>query len=128
MITEFLQKAHENLEDARVAVEQQRWNAAANRAYYAAYQAAIAALATEGMTKANHPHSWVQAQFSGILIQRRKLYASTMKSYLMTMQRLRDAADYSPIMVSKNDARTQLKHATELISSIARRLNYETQS
>ncbi len=51
MIQEFLQKAEENLRIARVAFDQAAYNASVNRSYYASFQAAIAALAAEGLKK-----------------------------------------------------------------------------
>jgi uncharacterized protein (UPF0332 family) len=118
MIQTFLEKAVENLDIAQVAFDNGAYNAVANRAYYAAFQSAIAALAREGITHEDNPHSWVQAQFSGILIQRRKLFSSLLKSHLLDMQRMRDDADYSTQMISKSKARTQLRQATEFVSSI----------
>ena len=45
MKSEFLAKAKENLTAARLCFENGLYNACANRTYYAALQAAIAALA-----------------------------------------------------------------------------------
>jgi uncharacterized protein (UPF0332 family) len=123
MTQQFLSKAQENLDDARMAFEHSRYNAVANRAYYAAFQAAIAALAKEGLTKKGHPHDWVQAQFAGVLIKRRKLYSSAMRSYLADMMILRETADYTETMISKTDARLQLKQATDIITSVTARLH-----
>jgi uncharacterized protein (UPF0332 family) len=122
LITEFLTKAQENLEDAERAFEEERYNASANRAYYAAFQAAIAALAHEGITHEDNPHAWVQSQFSGILITRRKRYPAILTSYLVPMQELRDRADYKPAFVSKRSASTQLRGAQQFLSFIIERL------
>jgi uncharacterized protein (UPF0332 family) len=104
------------------------YNAVANRAYYAAFQAAIAALAKEGLKKKGHPHDWVQAQFASMLIRQRKLYSSSMRSYLSDMILIRDDADYSDVMISKSRAQSQLQKATEIIWAIQKRLQYDTQS
>ena len=122
MIQEFLQKAEENLHIARVAFDQTAYNASVNRSYYASFQAAVAALATEGLKKKGHPHDWVQAQFSGVLIRQRKIYSSALKSYLVDMLEQRENADYSEMMISKADARLQLKQATEFVTSIVERI------
>jgi uncharacterized protein (UPF0332 family) len=50
LIQEFLTKARENLQAAEQAFSEGLYNASANRAYYAAFQAAIAALAAENVT------------------------------------------------------------------------------
>jgi uncharacterized protein (UPF0332 family) len=129
MMQEFLQKAQENLDDARVAFEQGRYNAVANRAYYASFQAAISALAAEGLKKKGHPHDWVQAQFSGVLIRQRKLYSSALKSHLVDMLKVRERADYTESMISKSQALIQLKQATEMVASIVERIQaHDTQS
>ena len=47
MRDEFLTKAKENIRAAEVLFEHQLYNAAVNRAYYAAFHAAIAALADQ---------------------------------------------------------------------------------
>lgn len=118
MVQEFLQKAEENLRITRLAFENGAYNASANRAYYASFHAAVAALAAEGLKKKGHPHDWVQAQFSGLLIRQRKLYPSAMKSYLVDMLEQREDADYSETMISKANARLQLKQATEFVTAV----------
>ncbi len=118
MIQEFLDKASENLRDSERALEEERWNASANRAYYACFQAAIAALAEENTTHPKNPHSWVQSQFAELLVKRRKRYPAAMASYLMPMQELRDKADYKPLSVSKGEATKQVRMAREFLSTI----------
>jgi uncharacterized protein (UPF0332 family) len=122
LIPEFLTKAKENLEDAEQALQEGRYNASANRAYYAAFQAAIAALAQESITHEKNPHSWVQAQFSERLIKARKYYPSKLASYLMDMQARRDTADYKPTMTSKKTAKEQVQQSKEFLSLIISRL------
>jgi uncharacterized protein (UPF0332 family) len=118
MITEFLEKAQENFEDAQVAFAQGRFNAASNRAYYAAFQAAIAALASHNIVHPKNPHDWVQAQFSGLLIKRRKQFPSKLASYLPSLQTVRDDADYKIIKVSKPRAARQVQMCEEFLSFI----------
>ncbi len=122
MITEFLAKAQENLLDAEQALEEGRYNASANRAYYAAFQAAIAALAEENIVHEKNPHSWVQAQFSERLIKARKYYPSKLASYLLDMQKIRDKADYKPVMTNQQNAKKQLHQCKEFLSYILSRI------
>lgn len=122
MIAEFLAKAQENLIDAEQALEEGCYNASANRAYYAAFQAAIAALAQENIVHEKNPHSWVQAQFSERLIKARKYYPSKLASYLLDMQQVRDTADYKPIMTSKKTAKEQVAQSKEFLSFIFSRI------
>src|SRR5215207_578497 len=69
----YIAKAQENLASAASELVNGRYNACANRAYYAAFQAAIVALLQAGI----HPprdawgHDFVQAQFAGQLVMRR---------------------------------------------------------
>ena len=73
MKTEFLAKAKENLTAAQICFENGLYNACANRAYYAALHAAVAALAHRGIKRNKIDHGQVQADFSGELIKRRKI-------------------------------------------------------
>ena len=79
---EFMDKARENLATAEICFENKLYNASANRAYYAAFQAAVSALADSGIKKEKLDHKWVQAEFSGRLITRRKTYPAKVKAYL----------------------------------------------
>lgn len=78
MQAEFLKKAQDNLNLAKHCLEQGLYDASANRAYYAAFQAAIAALAHAGIVNKKNDHKWVQATFAGELINRRKVYPNSL--------------------------------------------------
>ena len=97
----FLDKALENTKAAQLCFDNHLYNACVNRAYYAMYQAAIAALAAVGVKPISDTigHDWVQANFSRELINRRKLYAG-FKNYLADVQISRNKADYAPDSVS----------------------------
>jgi uncharacterized protein (UPF0332 family) len=123
LIHEFLAKAQENLRDAERAFEEERYNASANRAYYAAFQAAIAALAQENIMQDKNSHSWVQAQFSERLIKARKYYPVKLSSYLLDMQKVRDKADYKPNMTNQQSAKKQINQSKEFLSFIFLRLS-----
>ncbi len=118
MINEFLQKAGKNLEAARLCFENGFYDAAANRAYYAAFQAAVAALAQHGLTKDRLDHEWVQSQTSIRLIRQAKICPDKIKSYLSKMQSVRNIADYEPKSIGKKVARRQISKAEEMISVI----------
>ena len=90
MEKDLLEKANENLEAARLLFDAGLHNASANRAYYAAFHAAIAALSAAGIRMDNIKHANVQAQFSGKLIQRRKVYSSRLKTSLPELQDTRN--------------------------------------
>jgi len=99
------------------------YNASANRAYYAAFQVAIAALAHAGIiTTSRISHSAAQSLFATELIRRRKVYPSHLKSYLMDLQRVRDDADYESRTVSKKKALTQFKQAKASLEIITKEI------
>ena len=80
----FLEKAEECLLTAETEFLNARYNSCANRAYYACFQAAIAALLEAGI-RASGPqwsHEFVPGQFVGMLINRRKLYPGQLRSSL----------------------------------------------
>jgi uncharacterized protein (UPF0332 family) len=122
MRDEFLSKAKENLEAAQVLFDRQLYNAAANRAYYAAFQAAIAALAAQGLVPERQGHANIQANFARELIQRRKQYPRQFQAYLMDLQSVRDDADYKLKSVSRRIANNQLTKATEFVMTITRKI------
>jgi len=122
MRDEFLTKAKENFKAAEVLFEHQLYNAAVNRAYYAAFQAAIAALADQGIAIERRGHAAIQANFATELIQRRKRYPGHFRAYLMDLQSVRDDADYKLKSVSSRVARRQLNKAREFVEAIAMEL------
>lgn len=118
MKAEFLQKAAVNLNVARYCYEQSYYDAAVNRAYYASFQAAIAALADRDFVSAKNAHKWVQATFSQELINRRKIYPGRVASFLSDMLNVRNFADYSKTFISEKIASRQLARAEELVRLI----------
>ena len=120
MINEFIEKAGANLAVADLCFENEFFDAAANRAYYAAFQAAVAALARHGFTKDRLDHEWVQAQMNTQLIRRAKICPDKIKSHLPKMQTVRNIADYEPKRTGKKVAQRQIAKAEEMISVIGK--------
>jgi uncharacterized protein (UPF0332 family) len=78
----FWAKAGENLASANSEYINRRYNACATRCYYAAYQAAIVALLNADIQPRQTGfwrHDYVQAQFVGQLIGRRKFYSGDLR-------------------------------------------------
>jgi hypothetical protein len=75
-IDTYLVKAFESLDGTESEFGNRRYHNCANRLYYACFQAAIAALVQEGIAPPRRDvrwgHDFVQAQFAGQLIARRK--------------------------------------------------------
>jgi uncharacterized protein (UPF0332 family) len=83
----FLAKAQESLAGAESEFTNGRYNNCANRCYYACFQAAVAALSRAGIRPsgqgAEWGHAFVQARFAGELINRRKVYPSSLRGFLL---------------------------------------------
>lgn len=93
----FLGKAQESLSSAESDFVGGRYNSCANRCYYACFQAAIAALLFDGIRPPNdRGHDYVQGQFTGQLIYRRKRYPTDLRQTLLNNMKLRQTADYGP--------------------------------
>ncbi len=118
----FLKKAQDNLVLAKYCLENGYYDASANRAYYATFQAAVAALSIEGFANPKPEHKWTQSTFNGELIKRRKIYPSRLSSYLVDMIKVRIQADYSVEFVGKKTASRQLSKAEDFVATIAKEL------
>jgi len=114
----FLAKAGENIQAAELLFENEMYHASANRAYYAAFHAAVAALAHAGIELVGLGHDSVQARFNGELIRRRKVYPGRFKSYLPDLQTVRDDADYKLRLLSQRVAKRQLDKAKEYVETL----------
>jgi uncharacterized protein (UPF0332 family) len=116
-IETFTQRAEENLSSSAVLFEHGFWNASANRAYYAAFHAAVVFLLRNGIP-VEPDHRKVQNAFNGEAIARRKLLPSRWKEFLGELQDVRNNADYKNKGVSKSRAKEQLSRAREFILTL----------
>lgn len=123
MIDAFLGKADKNLQAAKVCFENELYDATANRAYYAAFQAAVAALASQGVKKERLDHKWVQAQFNARFIKKEKKIPGQLKSFLPKMIVIRERADYKSGGVSKALASKQIDRAEEFVLAVRKALS-----
>ena len=82
-----------------------RYNSCANRSYYSCFQAAIAALLRKGIGARGDRwgHDYVQAQFAGQLVNRRKRYDPGLRRVLADNQALRDQADCHTRLLKKSE-------------------------
>ncbi|MCX6155297.1 MAG: HEPN domain-containing protein [Candidatus Kapabacteria bacterium] len=112
----FKNKSIENIKIAEIAFDNECFNASANRAYYAVFHAAVAALFAIGLNP-RIDHVAVQTMFSDNFFNRRKIISSKYKGDLKELQEVRGKADYHE-GVSKNIAKKQLLKAKELIEII----------
>jgi uncharacterized protein (UPF0332 family) len=116
----FLDKALESLASAHADFAAARYNSCANRAYYAAFQAAIAALIQEGVSPrgGEWSHRFVMSEFSSTLIRRRHIVRSSLSSALNALMEKRNVADYESRSVSKQESRRSLRRAGEIVSVV----------
>jgi uncharacterized protein (UPF0332 family) len=112
----FLARVNENIEAAEMLLVAERYNASANRAYFAAFHAAIVVLFHFGYSP-EIDHKTVQASFNSFLIRQRKVFSSEMKSDLSEMFDVRGEADYRS-GVGKKKAIAQLKQVKHFISTV----------
>ena len=118
----YLAKATESLLTAESEFAHGRYNSCANRCYYASFQAAIAALLREGVvTSEQWKHDFVQAQFVGLLINRRKLYAASLRRVLAENRDLRVVADYTAELVTETHASRALRRTRAFVAAIQER-------
>ena len=115
MNTGFYDKAKRGIADAELLFAAERYEAAANRAYYACFHAAIAILKKFGIEHPKHPHDWVQAQFSSEIIHRRKIFPKSFASALSNIQTVRHFADYREDPIPKSIVTKQLREAQSFL-------------
>ena len=118
----YIAKALESLASAQADFVAARYNSCANRAYYACFQAAVAALFVANIRPANPrgewSHEFVQSQFNGLLINRRKLYPVSLRRTLRDTIEVREKADYTTSVVSRRVANRVLEHAQAFVQAI----------
>ena len=116
----FLAKAEESLTGAESEFANGRYNNCANRCYYACFQAAVAALLQAAVQPrgAQWSHTFVQGQFVGQLINRRKIYSGDIRDVLARTQLLRHMADYEYEQVSEVQAYRALRRARQFLAAI----------
>ena len=124
----YLRKARESLASAEADVAAGRYNSAANRAYYAAFQAAIAALIHNDIRPAEKgwQHKFVITQFSGKLIRRRKLLSAGLTETLEDLFSIRVIGDYEPHDVSRAQIERSIRNAARFVKEVEKSMKLST--
>jgi uncharacterized protein (UPF0332 family) len=119
----YLTKARKNLRTARSAHDQEDFDSCASRAYFAVFQAEIAALIqlTE-FRQDRWGHNRVQEEFNRRLIRARKLFPSSLRFIHNDLIGRRHIADYKEQHISGRTAERCLQHATGMVTLIAETL------
>lgn len=114
----FLEKAKRNIRAAQLLFDNELYDESANRAYYAAFQAALAMLSTLDLRIEKINHEAAQSIFNREFIHRRKIFPGKFKSYLLDLLFVRNNADYKPIFISKKRASRQIKKAKDFLERV----------
>jgi uncharacterized protein (UPF0332 family) len=118
----YLAKAAESLLTAESEFINGRYNSCANRCYYACFQAAVAALIQEGIRpRERWGHAFVQGQFVGQLIERRKRFRSDLRRVLSDNQIMRNQADYEVRNVTQAQAARALGRTRTFVIAVKQR-------
>lgn len=125
--TNYLGKAEEALAGAEREFAADAANNAANRAYYAAFLAAVAALWREGIRPRGRrgkslSHRQVRSEWSGRLIYRRKRYPASLHRALEDLWDWRVRADYEHESVSRRQAERAVTLSRRLVTAVQDRL------
>ena len=90
----FFNRAAENLKAAELLLDNELFNASANRAYFSVFHLALALLFKRGLNPAID-HNKVISQFINEFINKRKVFPSQFKEDLKGIKEGRRLADYS---------------------------------
>ena len=125
--TVYLEKAAEAISGANRELAAHAYNNAANRAYYAAYHAALAALWVERIRPASGmvgslSHQLAQAEWAGELVRRRHLYPADTRGTLQELRALRERADYWRRHITGRQARHAVAQSQRLVDAMRQRL------
>jgi uncharacterized protein (UPF0332 family) len=120
----YLAKAEESVAGAESELANGRYNNSANRCYYACFQAAIAALLRTGIApisgRGQWGHDFVQGEFVGLLVNRRKLYPTELRDTLALNLKVRQAADYGLDQVTEAQASRALRRTQRFVAAVER--------
>jgi uncharacterized protein (UPF0332 family) len=122
---DYWTKAKENLDMGSLAYQRKKHNVCASRAYYAVFQASIAALMKRTDLRAmdnEWGHGQVQAELNRRLIMRRKVLPGDIGRTPMDLIELRHVADYKPEAVSAKEAKRAYDRAERFLLAIAHAL------
>ena len=116
----FLAKARESLASAEADLEAGRFNSAANRSYYAAFQVAISLLIRHGIVPRGRSweHRFVMSEFSGKLVARRKVVSAQLGGKLELLFTIRLVADYDQDSVRGRQASRSVREARDFVAQL----------
>ena len=121
----YLNKARSSIAGAELESANGYHDSAVNRAYYAVYQAAVAALVGDGVppiVERFWPHDIVHVKFPSILIDERQRYPRSQRGTLKAIFDERLKADYEPDGVNPRTAAEAVRRARVFVELVSDRL------
>lgn len=119
----YLQKAQSNLRVAEMAYHAGEYDPAVSRAYYAVFQAEIAALLKlTDFRPRQWGHDRVPAEFNRRLIHQQKVFPTSLRFLHSDLLGRRHIADYEVEQIGQLVAERCIRKAQEMVSTITRRL------
>lgn len=121
----YLSKALASLAGAEIELANGLFNNTVNRAYYACYQAGVAALVADGVVpdlEGFWPHDVVHAEFARLLVDTRGRYPRALRTTLKAVFDERLKADYEPDGIGAETAREAVHRARELVQAVNARV------
>ena len=117
----YLEKAQSNLRVAEMAYSAGEYDSAASRAYYAVFQAEIAALLKlTDFRPVWWGHERVQAEFNRRLIRAQKVFPMALRGIHNDLFGHRLVADYEEERTTRVVAERSVRKAREIVLAIAR--------
>ena len=117
-------RAQGSLKAAQLCLEQQLSDSAVSRAYFAAFQAAICALESQGVKHKEWTHKGVHSEFVPRFVSRRKIVPASFASALPNVMRLRHIGDYRQPGVSQKQAERAVHLAREFVKLLITEVGY----
>jgi len=116
-----LDKAQECVQTAQRCLQEGWYNSAVNRAYYAMFHTARAALAAVALDRPQWSHGGLHATFATEMVRRRKQYPLSCVHALMEAMELRHIADYSDVQISRRQATRTVRAAADFLTRVTER-------
>lgn len=115
-----LERAQAALRAANLCLEQRLFDSAANRAYFATFQAAICALESQGIKRKEWTHKGVHSDFVLLFVRRRKIVPASFVNALPSLMQLRHIGDYQQPGVSQRQAERAVRLAQEFVELLVK--------
>lgn len=117
-------RADETLEDARILANAQRWNACANRLYYACFYAVSALLVMDGLSSSKH--AGVRSLFNRQYVKTGKIPKDLARIYNDLFERRQEGDYIDFVSFQESQVLPWIPKAEALIGYVANMIKKET--